>query len=170
MKNLYFMRHGLSIMNQQGIFSGHSDTPLSPEGIRQCHLAGRQLHTIAIDVIVSSPLQRALESAKIVASEINYPADQILVNSLFMERNFGPMEGAPYTRMIDLDSIKGAEHSSLIIRRSKEGLEFLNGLNATTVLVVAHGSIGRALQYIINPTIDYRKISSFNNAEVIRFI
>ena len=170
MKNLYFMRHGQSIMNRQGIFSGHSDTPLSPEGIRQCQLAGRKLRETAIDVIVSSPLKRALESAKIVATEINYPDDQILVNSLFVERNFGPMEGTTYTRTIDLDRIEGVEHSTLIIQRAKESLEFLNSLNATTILVVAHGSIGRALQYIINPSIDYRQISSFNNAEVIRFI
>lgn len=34
MKHLYFMRHGLSVMNKQGVFSGSNDTPLDAEGIK----------------------------------------------------------------------------------------------------------------------------------------
>src|SRR5690606_2527197 len=70
MKKLYFIRHGLSVMNRQGVFSGSIDTPLTDEGRKQAKRAGKLARDFGIDYIVSSPLARALETAQIIAGEI----------------------------------------------------------------------------------------------------
>ena len=41
MKQLYFMRHGLSDMNKLGLFSGRTNTGLAPEGVEQCRNAAK---------------------------------------------------------------------------------------------------------------------------------
>jgi len=164
------MRHGLSIMNKQGIFAGSIDTPLSKEGVQQCLLAVKDLSDIKIDAIVSSPMKRALDSAKIIAEQINYPIDKIIINDLFVERNFGPIEGTKYFPNMNLDDTHGVEHSNSVILRAQKGLDFINSLQAQNVLVVSHGALGRALIYAINPSVDFSSIKSFNNAEIIKLI
>ena len=170
MKHLYFMRHGLSVMNQQGIFSGRNDTPLSKEGIKQCHKAAEQLKGVSIDAIVASPMARTMDSAKIIAQEIGFPEDKIIINDLFMERSFGPLEGTKYTRLTNLDETNGVEHSTSLIDRAKAGLAFLSGVNGDTILVVSHGAIGRALRNVLVPELDYHQVEGFNNAEVVKLI
>ena len=170
MKHLYFMRHGLSVMNQKGLYSGKIDTPLALEGIKQCREAARAVKNLGIDAIVSSPMERTLESAKIIAQEIGFPIDKIVVSDLFMERGFGPLEGTTYMSRFDLDDTKGVEHSSDIIKRAQKGLELLKSIDADSILVVSHGALGRALRIAIDPGIDFHKTDRFNNAEVVKLI
>lgn len=157
-------------MNKQGIFSGRNDTPLTEEGMRQCHEAAKALQGVKIDAIVSSPMKRAMDSARIIAQEIGFPENSIMVSEVFMERNFGPLEGTKYSKSRNLDQCSGVEHSSSLIERAKAGLDIINSLDADTVLVVSHGAIGRALKYIISPTLDYHQVEGFNNAEVVKLI
>ncbi len=170
MKHLYFMRHGLSVMNKQGIFSGNSDTPLAEEGIAQCHEAAKKFKGIKVDAIICSPLKRAYDSARIVAEDIGFPVDKIIISDYLVERDFGPLEGSQYTRKHDLDKIDGVEHSTSVIVRAEEAMKLINRLDADTVFVVGHGSIGRALRHITNPNLDYSKMTGFNNAEVVKLI
>ncbi len=170
MKQLYFMRHGLSVMNKQGVFSGRDDTPLAEEGIEQCKKTAELVKKLGIDTIVSSPMKRTMESAAIIARAIGLPEDKIVVSDLFIERGFGPLEGTTYTTKMDLDETKGVEHSSDIIKRAKAGLKLLNELDADIILVVSHGSLGRALRHVIDPNIDFHKTERFNNAEVVKLI
>ena len=170
MKHLYFMRHGLSVMNQQGLFSGRNDTPLAEEGIKQCEDAAKIIKGLGIDAIVASPMERTIESAKIIAKDIGYPLDKIIVSELFVERSFGPLEGTTYRPRYDLDDTKGVEHSKDIIKRAKAGLRMLKGLDADCILVVSHGALGRALRIAIDPTVDFHKTERFNNAEVVKLI
>ncbi len=170
MKHLYFMRHGLSVMNQQGIFSSSSDTSLAEEGIMQCHEAAKTFKGIRIDAIITSPLKRAYDSARIIAEDIGFPVDKIIVSDYLVERDFGPLEGTQYTRKHNLDQIDGVEHSTSVIVRAEAAMQLINQLDADTVFVVGHGSIGRALRHITNPDLDYSKATGFNNAEVIKLI
>src|SRR6059058_1306401 len=103
MKHLYFVRHGLSVMNKKGVFSGRTETPLDPEGIKQAEAAGREAKELNIDLIVSSPMERCRETATIIAQQIGYPVADILFEDLFMERAFGVLEGTAYRTDMDLD-------------------------------------------------------------------
>lgn len=162
------MRHGLSVMNKQGVFSGSNDTPLDAEGIKQCQDVAKTIVKLHIDEIVSSPMKRALDSAKIIAESIKFPKNKIIISDLLVERNFGPLEGTEYSRQHNLDEVSGVEHSSSLIYRAEQVLKLVNSLEANSVLIVSHGAMGRALKHVIDPTIDYQHIPSFNNAEVIK--
>ncbi|MGH7234724.1 MAG: histidine phosphatase family protein [Candidatus Saccharimonadales bacterium] len=164
------MRHGLSEMNKLGRFSGRIDTPLASEGIIQCQTAGKSIKDVEIDVIVSSPMKRAYDSAQIVAEVIGFPKQSIILSELFMERDLGSLEGKQYIKGLPLNNIAGVEHSTNLIDRAKAGIAYLNSLDAEIILVVSHSAIGRALTHVITPDADFSQVSTFDNAKVIKLI
>ena len=146
MKRLYFIRHGLTEMNKTGHYSGTSETPLSAEGKAQAKEAGKHAKNLNIDYIVCSPLGRAHDTAKIVAKEIGYPVDDIHTNSLFIKRHFGIMEAQPWEPDLDIDGVADVESTDNLLNRAGLALEFLHTLPHDNILVVAHGTFGRALR------------------------
>lgn len=149
MKKLYFIRHGLSEMNKSGHYAGTIETPLSEEGRAQAKAAGQKAKDLDIDLIVSSPLSRALETAQIIARQIGYPEDKILINPLFIERSWGDWEGKPFRpiKEDEFDTIPNAEKSHDLVDRAGKALDFLNSLPAQHILVASHGTFGRALRH-----------------------
>lgn len=157
-------------MNQQGLFSSSSDTPLAPEGVEQCQAAGKSLQQVGIDCIVSSPLLRTRHTAELIAQEIGISTDDIIESDFFVERSFGPLEGTPYSPTAKLDDTEGVEHSSELIDRVREGLEYLRTLDADTILVVSHGAVGRALRYLVQDETPFHGSEKFENAQVIQLL
>jgi broad specificity phosphatase PhoE len=155
-------------MNQQGLLAGHTDTPLTPEGRDQAQAAGMFARDFNIDAIVSSPLERTLETAKIIAEEINLAADKIHVTKLVIERDFGSMEGHPYAPDLNLDGMSDIETLDTLFERARLALRWMESLPANNILVVSHGSLGRALRGIIHPESDFKV--HIPNAEIIRLI
>lgn len=149
MKKLYFIRHGLSEMNKQGLLAGRTETPLTSEGRKQAKQAGELAKKLNINCIVSSPLSRAHETAKIIAREIKYPVGEIKVNRLFVERDFGSLEGKPWSPDLDLDGFSDIETKDSLAERAHLAYNWLNTLSAENVLVISHGALGRALRYAV---------------------
>ncbi|HET7320492.1 MAG TPA: histidine phosphatase family protein [Candidatus Saccharimonadales bacterium] len=170
MKHLYFVRHGLSVMNKKGVFSGRTETPLDPEGITQARAAGKELRDLQIDLIVSSPMERCRETATIIAKQIGYPVAEIIFEDLFMERAFGVLEGTEYRTDMDLDMHEGVETAKNIIQRARKGIEYLEGLKHDNILVVSHGAIGRALRHALHPEIPYHGSERFENAKIVQLL
>src|ERR1035437_2521082 len=99
MNTMYYMRHGVTRSNQLDRWcGGGSEVPLIPEGHEQAKKAGQiaVAQGLNFDVIISSPRQRAIQSAHHVADCIGYPHDKIVINPLFDERDFGELEGKPH--------------------------------------------------------------------------
>lgn len=170
MKHLYFVRHGLSVMNVQGLRSSVTDTPLTPEGEEQAREAGRQLKDAGIDCIVASPLKRTFDTARLIAEQIGYPTDKIITHELFLERDFGPLENTMYDPNTPLDDTEGVEHSDDVVARAAEGMEFLRSLDAESIVVVSHGALGRALRAVIEPDGNFHVGPRFDNAEVAKLL
>jgi probable phosphoglycerate mutase len=174
MKHLYFVRHGLSVMNQQGTYSGHTDTPLADEGIEQARAAGQAAKDIKVDVIVSSPLQRAHHTAKLIAEEIGYPLEEIILEDHLIERHHGVLENTPYVPGTPMDGVEGAEQSHEIVARASRALERLRALDYETILVVSHGGFGRALRSHLSTAHPYSDVSQdkdkLPNATIIKFL
>ena len=170
MKHLYFVRHGESVMNKEGFFSGVTDTPLTETGQEQARQAGLSLQDTKIDCIVASPITRAYDTAVIIAKEIGYDPAKIITCDDLVERDFGPMEGEVYTTKINLDAIDGVEHSSELVERVAKGLKFIEGLEAETVLVVSHGAVGRALRVLLQDDVRYHQTERFKNAQVAKLL
>jgi probable phosphoglycerate mutase/uncharacterized phosphatase len=86
----YFLRHGQTDWNLEGRYQGHADIPLNATGIAQAHAAAECLAGVLIDIVVTSPLIRALATAAIVAEKLRKP---IHVDRGLIERSFGSFDG-----------------------------------------------------------------------------
>ena len=97
----YAMRHGETAWNAQGRFQGHSDIALSPEGRAQARagaahlrsMLAKQPHLPAPERIVTSPLARARETARIVRDALGLPEEALSVDTRLREAGFGDWEG-----------------------------------------------------------------------------
>lgn len=91
MRQLTLVRHGVTDWNTSGRFQGHSDVPLSAEGLEQAAALASHLQdrTLKVDLIYASPLARARETAEIV-----FPGRDIVLDERLKELHFGVFEGA----------------------------------------------------------------------------
>lgn len=87
---LYTLRHGLTELNRSKRTGGRLDVPLIDEGRMQAEEARVEFDGTSLDVVISSSLQRAIETAVIVTG---WDRDKILIDDLAVERSFGEMEG-----------------------------------------------------------------------------
>lgn len=180
MKTVYFIRHGQSVMNTQNVWSGYTDTPLTSHGHEQAKKAGQiaKEQGLTFDLIISSPLQRAHNTAQHVATALEYPHEKIVLHDDLKERNFGSLEGksfiphaAKYARgEHHLDFYDGVEALIDLQARMDRFRDHLFSLPHDTILVAAHGASGRALyRSIHNLPITKRNIR-FHNAEIHKFL
>lgn len=170
MKHLYFVRHGLSEANKEGRWAGrHTETPLAPEGRLQAEAAGKEAKLLGIDHIISSPQSRAHETAQIIASTLGLPAKSVELNSLFVERGYGVLEGTPWKPDMNVDGFADVETTDTLLHRMYLAHEFLLTLPHDVVLVVGHGAAGRALRHIIHPHIPVHT-QPFPNAQIVQLI
>jgi phosphohistidine phosphatase len=71
--NLYFMRHGIAVDRADtGQRSGDRERPLTPKGIKRMNKAAKGLVTLSLsfDRILTSPFERARQTAQIVAQTL----------------------------------------------------------------------------------------------------
>jgi broad specificity phosphatase PhoE len=92
MRQITLVRHGITNWNVTGQFQGHTDTPLSDEGRAQAQALAKHLKKANVDLIYSSPLSRALETARTV-----FPNRDILQDERIKELNFGDFESFTQT-------------------------------------------------------------------------
>jgi len=171
MKHIYFVRHGQTVLNQQNILAGQkTETPLTAEGKQQAQLAGKHAKNLGIDHIICSPQGRAYDTAQIIAKEIGYPVDAIEQNSLLMERDFGALEGTPWSPDLNVDGFADVETLDTLMERVHLAYEHIKQIDANVILVVSHGSTGRALRHAINPDIPFSGAGRFANAEVVQLL
>ena len=87
---LYIIRHGQTDLNKKMMMQGRTDYPLNEDGSSQAAQAAVKLAEkgIRIDKVYSSPLKRALQTAKLVA-----PDAELVVDEKLLEMEYGPYEG-----------------------------------------------------------------------------
>lgn len=90
MISLYIVRHGQTVDNLQNRFQGHSDSPLTPLGVKQAESIAQRLASEHFDAIYSSDLGRAVATAEIIAAEHGLP---IRTTELLRELNLGVAQG-----------------------------------------------------------------------------
>ena len=99
--HICIIRHGETDWNKRGILQGWLDVPINAQGREQAQQMALGLYEAGIDVVWSSPLARALETAKIVAATLQIP--QPSVNDGLKERNFGAIQGIPKDELAELN-------------------------------------------------------------------
>lgn len=146
--NIFLLRHGETDWNQEYRLQGHMDIPLNANGKLQISHAAQTLKDLHpdIDLIISSPLSRAYESAEIVAGELAYEKTDILVEPLLTERCFGMGEGLTATERSEKypdDLYPEMESFEDLLKRARRAFEqiVIASGNKQNILVAAHGAI-----------------------------
>jgi len=70
---LILIRHGETEWNVEGRYQGQADPPLNQRGLAQAHQLAQKLRGVGLDVLYSSPLRRALQTAQILAEALDVP-------------------------------------------------------------------------------------------------
>ena len=148
---LAIVRHGQTDWNLEKRIQGSTDIPLNSTGRAQAAETGLQLRRTRWDAIVTSPLLRAHESARIIAGELDHPAP--LVVPELTERHHGQIEGLTFAerqaRFPDGSSVPGLETRQAVLDRVLPALERVAlAYVGREVVVVCHGGvIGTLLRY-----------------------
>ena len=177
MGKLILVRHGQTEMNVQKLYFGKLDPPLNDLGISQAYQTKEKLLDIDYDIIYSSPLERAKQTAKIC----NYLDKDINYNSKLEEINFGIFEGLTFKEISEKfpDEVKKMEENwkdyNYITGESpkemfQRAISFLETLDySKNNLIVAHwGIINCIISYFVSGSLDtYWKFEIKNGAVVI---
>ena len=87
---LYLIRHGQTDWNLRAALQGRTDIPLNETGRRQAMEARQRLAGVRFDGVYSSPLRRAMDTARLVSG---WPEEKICADQRLTEIAFGPYEG-----------------------------------------------------------------------------
>lgn len=150
---IYLVRHGQCDSNVIGRYN-FIDEDINETGIKQAEKLRDKINEIDYDIVISSPLKRALHTAKI----INIKNKKIIIDERLTERKHGSLEGMP-TSVTDRDeywnyytNVKfGTEEEiPLLCSRVKDFLNELKTKEYKSVLIVAHSGISKAFYVYFN--------------------
>ena len=145
---IYLTRHSQTLWNQEKRLQGHQDSPLTQEGEENALALKKYLHNYHFDAIYTSPILRALKTAQIIC-----PHQDITIEPLIMEMNFGEYEGRLISE-ISKDSlydqlwndpenftrIPGGESYKEVITRAQQFIEKIKKHNQNDcIFVITHG-------------------------------
>lgn len=154
MTKIGLIRHGLTEWNYLGRAQGISDIPLNEQGIQQAVKIGERLANEEWDIIISSNLLRAKETAKIIGSRMRLP---ITVDQRIREIDCGEIEGTTEDERVIRwgkawrEADLGMEKFETVAQR---GIGFLEDVairyEGKSILIVSHGAlIGLTLQHLL---------------------
>lgn len=171
MGKLFIVRHTQTEWNKKKIFTGWMDVSLSKEGVEQAKKIRDILKDEQIDVVITSPMKRCIETYQIIMERRkNY---EIIYNYHIIERRYGVLEGKskeevkkenPYTYQYIFhrgyfegpplgESFKDVEDRILLFFDILN--DFLKKNYGKNVLICAHGnSIRLMLKILDNLSID----------------
>ena len=182
MKTIYFVRHGQSQANLDGIYAGQSDSPLTQKGKDQAKQASEQAKDLKIEKIFSSDLQRAYDTAGVIADKLAIPKEKIEQTQLLREVNVGKLAGKPergrkgtihedlpgfsyYFKIKNNDM--DVEYIGDIHKRLHFLIEVLKQQREEVILLVSHDIIGLILRQMLEDREgDIFKEPSFLNGKV----
>jgi broad specificity phosphatase PhoE len=174
----YFLRHGETAWNTEGRMCGSTDVPLSDVGRRQAQVLAVRMKPILVDALYSSPLQRALETARLIGEAVGR---EPVVDHRLAELNYGTWEGVTFEeikratpaayRAWDADPAnlappEGESGVHLIERVTPFLADVAQRHQSGNVVVVCHRTVCRlvACHILGVPLGEYRRRVSMENA------
>ena len=137
---IIFVRHGQTNLNNPRRMQGISNKELNATGKEQAYEIRKILENKKIDLIIVSPLKRAIQTAEIINSNMN---KEIIIDERIIEMNYGALEGEVYCKDYwnmdyDYKSING-ENISDFQKRIYNFIEDIKiKYRENNVLIVAH--------------------------------
>jgi broad specificity phosphatase PhoE len=176
MLTVFLLRHGETAWNKLGRVMGRSQVPLGADGIQQIEKVAPLVAALELDGIYTSPLRRAVQTAKLVAQGTNLP---ITKSEGLNEIAFGDWTGRHFDDLIDDELYRrfikspaktvlpGGETISDVQGR---GLRVINEaaqkVPGGRFLFVSHGDVIRAIlsHYMKLPLNEYRRLRVDNGS------
>lgn len=157
---IYLTRHGQTMWNIEKRLQGRGNSPLTEDGIERAKELRDRIKDIKLDVIYSSPIERALTTANIIKGDKNV---EVVTDDGLREMCFGDYEG----KITDEVRKENPNWDISLIMKGNTELAAPNGENLAevrervakamdsiieenkgkTVLVVAHGITLKAIMY-----------------------
>ena len=164
----FIVRHGQSVGNASRLFQGQLDMPLDDRGRAQARGVGQWFAKEAVDAVVSSPLLRAAETARLVAAACSLPG--IRLDPSFTEIDTGIFTGLGFEESRERhpevfsafeahswEAVPGAEKAGVLygramrawslLRAAAEGTAAQGGKRA--IVCVSHGGF---IQWLVRAT------------------
>jgi broad specificity phosphatase PhoE len=169
---IYFLRHGESEANVKAVFDGQGlDAKLTSLGEKQASEAAKELLSLDIKKVYSSPLKRARKTAEIVSDIIGYPVNKIEFDKRLMEHDWGSLSGHSWDINEDIKTKLTAD-AETNKKFQERILSFFNDHKNENhnILIVCHGGVGSMLEASrrgIDVSERYEVIS-YPNAHVIK--
>jgi len=149
MTKIFIVRHGETQWNREEVFRGRKDIPLNEAGQKQAVRVGQHFAHIPVNRIVSSPLERARQTAEAIS---NRTGVTIGTMDEFTDMNFGIWEGltlpevekdypsdfALWKTSPEKLRIEGGETLAMVRARISAGLLNIGRLNNDVVVIVTH--------------------------------
>lgn len=151
---LYVVRHGETIWNLEGRVQGITDIPLTDKGISNAESLKDLVSSLNIDLVISSPLKRAVDTAKII-TDYKMPINK---DDRIKERDWGMNEGA------DIDKVDTWDCWDVVLNTKVQNIEsvqdfmyrvssFLEEIKVKykdkKVLIVTHSAVIRVIHYLL---------------------
>ena len=174
--NLYVVRHGQTIWNLENRVQGITDIPLTEQGIKDAEELKELVKSLNIDVVISSPLSRARETAKILV-DFKLP---INTDDRIKERDWGMNEGAK------IDEVDRWDCWDVILNTKVQNIESIQDFmyrvssfieeikikyKDKNVLVVTHSAVIRVIHYMLGNIPEDGNLSRINipNLRIIEY-
>ena len=175
--NIYFVRHGQTEWNVLKKVQGKADISLNKNGEIQALETAKMLEGKKIDLIISSPLKRARQTADLICQGRNI---DIIIDKRIEERDFGEFEGLKtsqfnfnefwsYKANVDYDN---AENIRDFFKRVYGFIEdIVNKYSDKNILIVSHGGVSIPFNCYFNglPNIECLLPLCLKNCEVATY-
>jgi broad specificity phosphatase PhoE len=176
MVTVFLLRHGQTAWNKQGRVMGRTQVPLDDDGIKEIQKIAPLIAMLELDGIYTSPLRRAVQTARVVAEGTNLP---IRKSEALNEIAFGDWAGRHFDDLIDDELYRrfikspaktvlpGGETISDVQRRGLSVIhEAAQQVPAGRFLMVSHGDVIRAIlsHYMKLPLNEYRRLRVDNGS------
>jgi probable phosphoglycerate mutase/uncharacterized phosphatase len=170
MTTLCLIRHGQTDWNKKFLIQGRENNPLNEEGITQAHITANLLlnNDSNWDVIISSPLIRAVQTAEIIKDKLNLKSP-IIINNNVIEREFGAAEGLTISEEV-YDRINNDDYDNLetckeLQKRSMDTIiDIVKSFPNQKILIITHSHFIKGLLTQIDSNFTWT--SSLKNASI----
>ena len=185
---IFITRHGQTEWNSLGRLQGRKDIELNEVGKEQAMKIGKKIKDEKINIIITSPLKRARETAEIINKQLNA---EIVEDDRLMERCYGDLEGITKVELKEKkikypeinDACNYLKNINIFNMETMQDLctriyEFLDEITTKykdeNVLIVTHGSVSIPIKcyfikYALEKIVDREKIKGLENCEVVEF-
>lgn len=173
---IYYVRHGQTDWNlARKMQGGESERELNETGIEQARETRELLKNTKYDLIISSPMRRAEQTTNIINEGNDIP---IIIDERIRERKLGEIEGHIITEEMEEQiwnynlnyNIPGGENLHEFEKRILKFLEEIKQkYSDKTVLIVAHGGVGKIIKAYLYGMPESKKLSEIEmkNCEII---